>query len=352
MFPHIRLNKQRRRLGVILIAIMVLSALSSSIPRSRAEDRQPLLNAVQQTPVIEHATAAWERTFAYTDPGAVIFHDGKFHMFRNSFKSWPAPVSIAYMTSPDGVTWTEMAAAPVLESPNVPLTKVAALASSVIVMEDGTWVLYFYTWNTYSGRAGNGAIGRATAAEPTGPWTVDAEPALRPGEKGAWDDGEVGAPHVVKTATGYAMYYAGFARTGRPGGRIGLATSADGIRWEKQAEPVMATSETWEGRGVTQVRVVAYETGWLMLYRASGKNPERDMGIGLAYSKDGKAWTKFGNGAAFLVADMPEQTAFWFVSSAVRNDEVFVYLEMLPKANPGVTNIFTMTLTKNITLPE
>lgn len=352
MFMTIRPAQQRLRLGAILIALLLLAALGLTTSRATAGDRQALLQPVQSSPVIEHATAAWERSFAYTDPGAAIFHDGKFHMFRNSFKSWPAPVSITYMTSPDGVTWTEMAAAPILESPNVPLAKVAALASSVMVLEDGTWVLYFYTWNTYSGRAGNGAIGRAAATEPTGPWTVDAEPALRPGEKGAWDDGEVAAPHVIKTATGYAMYYAGFSRTGRPVGKIGLATSADGVRWEKQAEPVLAAGETWEGRGLTQVRVVPRGDGWLMLYRASGKNPASDMGIGLAYSKDGRAWTKVGDDAAFLVADMPDQIAFWFVSSAVRNDEVLVFLEMSPKANPGVTNIFTMTLAKDISLPK
>src|SRR5687768_6024087 len=52
----------------------------------------------------------------YTDPGAVVYHDGLFHMFRNGFRGWPASVQIGYLTSPDGLNWTEVREEPVLMS--------------------------------------------------------------------------------------------------------------------------------------------------------------------------------------------------------------------------------------------
>ena len=47
----------------------------------------------------------WDDRF--TDPGAVIYHDGMFHMFRNGFKGFPAESQVGYVTSPDGYTWTK-----------------------------------------------------------------------------------------------------------------------------------------------------------------------------------------------------------------------------------------------------
>ena len=109
----------------------------------------------------------------YTDPGAVLYHDGQFHMFRNGFVGWPARVRIGYLVSDDGITWIEPQEEPTLDTLDVPYAEVTALASSAYVEDDGTWVLYFYTWNTTSG-SGQGAIGRATADNPLGPWTIDA----------------------------------------------------------------------------------------------------------------------------------------------------------------------------------
>jgi hypothetical protein len=39
----------------------------------------------------------------YTDPGAAIYYEGQFHMFRNGFVGWPAWSGAAYHTSPDGI---------------------------------------------------------------------------------------------------------------------------------------------------------------------------------------------------------------------------------------------------------
>ena len=51
------------------------------------------------------APGAWD--YPYTDPGAVAFHNGRFHMIRNGFQGWPAAVDWGYASSADGTTWNK-----------------------------------------------------------------------------------------------------------------------------------------------------------------------------------------------------------------------------------------------------
>ncbi len=132
-------------------------------------------------------------------------------------------MQIGYLTSDDGLNWTATSPDPVLMTKDVPYAKVAIGASDGTVLDDGTWVLYFYTWNSYSQTTAPGAIGRATAPAPTGPWTPDPAPVLNPGSAGSWDELMVGSPRIVKTNDGYRMYYTGYdqdrpvIRQNRPG---------------------------------------------------------------------------------------------------------------------------------------
>ena len=80
----------------------------------------------------------------YVDPGAMIYHDGAFHMFINGFNSYPGVTSIGYATSPDGYTWSLASKDPVFTSDKVTYAQAAIFVSSVLVGDDGTWTLYFY----------------------------------------------------------------------------------------------------------------------------------------------------------------------------------------------------------------
>src|SRR5690606_33563439 len=79
-------------------------------------------------------------------------------------------------------------------------------------------------------------------------WQRDAdEPVLSLGEPGEFDDAHLISPRVVKHQGKYMMWYSGsrgfaydVAPTRHPDERVyqlGLATSPDGIRFTKQAEP-------------------------------------------------------------------------------------------------------------------
>jgi len=117
----------------------------------------------------------------YQDPGAVIFHDGQFHLFYNSSNSYPPKeVHIGYVVSTDGYTWERVTYESIIHEEDIPYEVSSILAGGVIVEPDGTWVLYFYTRDN-SRITPPSRIGRATAPAPAGPWKVDPNPVLEPG---------------------------------------------------------------------------------------------------------------------------------------------------------------------------
>ena len=79
--------------------------------------------------------------------GAVIYHEGQFHMFFNAIQGgWPPDdIAIGYMTSPDGLNWELAAEEPVLFGSQAPFDIHTIYAGSVVVDLDGTWQLYFHT---------------------------------------------------------------------------------------------------------------------------------------------------------------------------------------------------------------
>ncbi len=289
----------------LVIAAGALALLFAAAAHVRAQDGGGLtLTLDADHPVIEHGPAdAWDGR--YTDPGAVLFYDGQFHMFRNGFVQWPGWVGIAYLTSPDGVTWTQQGDGPVLTTDDVPYADVAALASSVYVMDDGTWVLYFYTWGNQSSAPESWAIGRATAPDPAGPWTVDPAPVLMSGGEGAWDGAQVAAPSVVAISGGYGLFYTGTDADGRR--MVGMAIGPDGIDWFKnddpsttsalfaESDPIMKPGDegAWDAAFIHQPRVTRTPDGLVMSYRSTAPGGT-DKGYGLAVSRDdGYTWKRY-----------------------------------------------------------
>lgn len=286
----------------------------------------------------------------YSNPGAMVYHDGQFHMFRNGFASWPGRVSITYLTSLDGLNWEMGADEVVLTRSDVEYAGVLIMASSVHVEDDGTWVLYFYTWDNYTAPVGAGKIGRLTAPAPNGPWTADSEPLLDVGGEGTWDAQQVGVPLVVKQDGQYWMYYSGFSIRGEM--RIGLATSEDGIHWQKyndpsndddplfaESDPVLeASTEGWDKDGVERPRVIVTDEGWVMLYRAKIAS----AGFGLATSEDGLHWEKVTDSAIFEIEQIPHATGIFLFTFLKHEDTYYLYTEATLD-NQSLSEIFVLT---------
>jgi predicted GH43/DUF377 family glycosyl hydrolase len=276
-------------------------------------------------PIVTHDPSPEIQNF-YINPGAVNFHDEKFHMFFNSFTNWPGIIKVGYMTSDDGYDWEMAQDAPVFTTDQIPYGEGKADVSSVIVMEDGTWVMYFHT-------VGGGEIGRATAASPLGPWAVDAEPVLKPAP-GTWDELGLGWPSVVRDGSEYRMYYGGQSLDGFS---IGLATSTDGIHWTKyndpsttderyvESDPVFVGDLDWEYNKADRPRVTKSPDGWVMIYQAGIKIEER----GIAISNDGIHWEKYSDNPIFNKAAFPIPNAkTWDTNLLYHDDRYYYFMEL------------------------
>ena len=311
-----------------------LSALVMLVWGAAAQENETLFQLAQEDAVIVHGpSSAFDGR--YTDPGAVIVHDGVFHMFRNGFKAWPATVQIVHHVSDDGINWTQTTEEPVLYTDDVPFAGVAALASGAVVAEDGTWMLYLYTWEAFSGPS-NSKIALATADNPDGPWMVHAEPVLTGGPEGAWDDSGITAPRVFREDDGYVMYYSGNGGTFGDSA-IGRATSPDGVVWTKHDDPA-TTDELYaesdpvfvspiEERFVHQPAPVQTEDGWVMIYRQMTMTPGRNMELHVATSEDGITWTPLEQSLAWDTSSVPGSGGFWYTAAAQLEDTIYLYVE-------------------------
>ena len=305
-----------------------------------------LFEAIPGVAIPNGADGAWD--WQYTDPGAVASIDGTMHAFQNGFIGWPSEVGVGYWTSADGgMTWTEVSEDPVFEGNDLDYVGVAALASSVIRDDDGTWILYFYSWDQGTWPVSTSIIGRATAPDPSGPWTADPEPVLSAGSEGEWDELAVRSPSVVKVGDEYRMYFAG---TTRDVSQIGLATSSDGITWTKyddptttdppfaESDPILTPATPsggnwWDLRNVYIPNVVQTDDGFVMLYSSSNTVTDPttlQRKVGLAVSDDGLEWTR--SRTAIINATAFDGQAIYF-SELVADDDGYLVLLEIGKGN-------------------
>ncbi len=219
---------------------------------------------------------------------------------------------------------------PIIDTAAIDVDGFTFFVSSVIPELDDTWTMFFYTMASSDDRDA-GMIGRATALAPTGPWTVDSEPVLKPGETNAWDGHRVTHPSVIRVEEGYLMYYAGFAEENSNSLRqIGLATSSDGIRWRKTPEPILTIGDegAWDGQRIFQPHVVRTDEGWLMLYKANQGFLFR-QGWGFAHSRDGIHWVKDAGNPLINADNLASFSYNWFADLLWHDGVLHLYLEVL-----------------------
>lgn len=147
-------------------------------------------------------------------------------------------------------------------------------------------------------------------------------PVLRPGEVGAWDGFHVRSSAVVFTNGLYRLYYIG---SGNSGVQIGLATSEDGITWQKyEGNPVIkrGAAGTWDSHTVYHPKVVFDGSKFMMWY--AGSDGAYVKG-GLATSTDGVVWNKYPNNPVLLpgVAGSWDEYNVWPSSGVVLKDGIF-----------------------------
>ncbi|KAG0560214.1 hypothetical protein KC19_10G162800 [Ceratodon purpureus] len=171
---------------------------------------------------------------------------------------------------------------------------------------NGKWLLTYHTRET-GGRNNFGFFSAGVATSTDGKHWQKVSKILSTGEPGTWDEGGVSVRHVLRVNGKYVMFYEGsdykfqFA--------IGLATSDDGLVWEKDTGvgpepggPILKArvgENVWDNVIVGTPYVLAMDDGSFRMYYLGVGKLEGDeaskQGIGLAVS-DGpnyRSWKRF-----------------------------------------------------------
>ena len=111
------------------------------------------------------------------------------------------------------------------------------------------------------------------------------EPVLRRGAAGEFDGVDALNPSLVRRPEQWFNFYSGFdGKTWH----TGLATSPDGAAWAKQGKVLSPDASTWEGNYIAANGTALWYKGEFYYWYQAGTPPR----IGLARSKDGRAWRK------------------------------------------------------------
>ncbi|MCK5328508.1 MAG: tandem-95 repeat protein, partial [Candidatus Latescibacteria bacterium] len=230
----------------------------------------------------------WVKYPAHTDLESPVSHPSAL-FFEDTYHLWVVREqefqrSICYAQSANGVTWENYPGNPVLRD-GIEADWDGEFVSEPSVLYDGT---VYRMW--YAGYDGTKLrIGYATSADGVD-WTKHASnPVLDAGASGAWDDAGVSSPSVLVDGSGYHMWYSGYDGITM---RIGYATSTDGVDWTKHASnPVLdvGAGGVWDSEGVSSPSVLDDGTGYALFYTGSDGDHTR---IGYATSADGVVWNR------------------------------------------------------------
>jgi len=124
-----------------------------------------------------------------------------------------------------------------------------------------------------------------TPAEVGFRFEVQPAPVLARGAPGDFDAVDALNPSVVRHNGQLYNFYSGYdGRTWH----TGLATSLDGVRWEKHGRVLSPDPRTWEGGYIAANGTALVVDGRFWSWYQAGQPPS----IGLAASADGRSWTK------------------------------------------------------------
>ena len=207
-------------------------------------------------------------------------------------------VSFVFITtmlySGNGIAQTEWEKHP--DNPVVNLGFQGAWDSShifdpVVIFHDAEYRMW------YSGDDdSNNRIGYATSIDGVAWKKHPGSPVIDIGPAGAWDGVYTSNCSVIHDDAEYKMWYCGVGDHDPSNGRIGYATSLDGINWEKHSDnPIidMGPAGTWSQDTVSKPTVIFRKGEYMMWYVGHDRGPRgKRYRIGYATSVDGIAWTQ------------------------------------------------------------
>jgi predicted GH43/DUF377 family glycosyl hydrolase len=222
---------------------------------------------------IQHAVSDDGRVFDSATPvvglGAgtmlaypTVTHDG------TRFRMWFASGSIDYAESYDGVAWVGLTTGVLRLGPADGFDQWGVLYPSVVVGD--TDIALWYTG--FDGL--QYVIGRATSQDGRSFVRTPSVPVLAAGRASDFDNRSVAQSNVVRTDRGLFMWYGGYDTSATDPGpwRIGLATSADGLTWERRGVTIDLSLDGSDAQSTRDPAVIRWQDRWVMAYSGYGSD--------------------------------------------------------------------------------
>jgi predicted GH43/DUF377 family glycosyl hydrolase len=270
----------------------------------------------QNNPILENFST-W--TNDLMDP-VVLHHDGIFKMWFGAMTS--GTVQIGYAESVDGINWIPLPN-PVILSGNTGNWDQDKSPGSVLIVND-TIKMWFSASTTAFEY--DGTIGYAWSVD-SNIWNVLPNPVLEPGSPGNWEETGVLIPALYFDGNNYHMWYNGWeGLTLTDPGRVGYATSTNGIDWVKYSNnPVIDVGpngtfyDTWILPSSIMFINNEFQL-WFTGYDGFHATPIFYFKIGYATSPDGISWTIQNNDLPVLDVQSGSWENLW-----VREPSVIIH---------------------------
>ena len=226
--------------------------------------------------------------------------DGTLVLVIVWFDAGNEPPKVTISTSADGTTWN-VGTTHIFEGLEIGFDDPGPIPSAIVQLDDGSWLLY--GWASANAGGSDFITWRTSAPGLDGPWTLDGTELLAPGPAGDWDSFMVGAGSVLRSDTGYSMWFEGEPPGSSSRGDIGLATSADGLAWTKRddpattdaplaaSDPVIRTGICGPATSVAVEQPQVEQIGERMVALFAGLGPSTELtDVFGAVSEDGATW--------------------------------------------------------------
>lgn len=285
------------RVAAVLVAVVALVAPAVS---GAAWTQQP-------GPVLTGNRDNWEH--GIIGEPTVLYLGGRYRMWYTA--GYSDHNALGYATSSDGVRWVKRPQ-PVLGQGASGFT--GNVTHTNVVHYRGLFYAYFNQDATSLGHV-DPALYLATSSDGVR-WKVQSAPVVT---AGSWDNSLANSFEWVDK-TGWHMVYEAMDEAAGAGGRylIGLASSRDGVRWQKTAGPLLALRH---GSGMTGGPWVVHGRGGFTLYYhaslgdGSGGDVNLPTDIYAAHSTNLLDWTS--PAAPVVGRDFPAWQAFQVADPSV-----------------------------------
>jgi predicted esterase/predicted GH43/DUF377 family glycosyl hydrolase len=300
----------------------------SKVPAYPKTSAKSMMSLVVDRPVLQYGeTGSWDEGGVYNP--VVIKDSDTLRMWYIGTditpNVWNGESHLGYAWSIDGVVWTRYFNNPVF------MFDLSVDQSNVLdfnIIKDGEEYKMWYS-SEFRDFFPAG-VGYATSYDGIN-WIRHSETVLSSGESGDWDYPNIGMGTIIKEEDTYKMWY--YGGSWFTGFQIGMATSSNGIQWEKynnpttpvqpyqNSDPVLLAGQLgldWDFHKVMYPAVLKNEYGYEMWYTGSNIS---NFFTCYATSMDGETWTK-SDSRPTLHESPPWHTHGWYLGKSVLNSDL------------------------------